>query len=257
MICASCRATAAISSCRTTSWAWPAWRHDAREGEPRGPRDLERAGDHEARRLPRSRHAAVHLDHDRQRDAHPAGEIRVSGGDLGRIGHQGEPAVGGEALEPLQLGGAEGRVGQQDVVAAALGHHLGLRRRGDAQAPRTGGELPLRHREALVGLHVRAEREAVAVRELLHAADVPLGHVQVDEDRGGVEPRVAHGDRQGGARGQWKRWRRRHHPHRRGHSAMTAVFSCPNPRRPSTPFSRPWPERLNPPNGSSAPPDAP
>ena len=41
------------------------------------------------------------------------------------------------------------------------------------------------------------------------------------------------------------------------YSATTAVFNWPNPRSPSTPFSRPKPERFMPPNGISTPPDAP
>ncbi len=39
--------------------------------------------------------------------------------------------------------------------------------------------------------------------------------------------------------------------------AMTSVCVVVNSRRPSKPFSRPWPERPKPPKGSSMPPPAP
>ena len=91
------------------------------------------------------------------------------------------------AAKRAALAGAEDRIADEDVADAGRGHHLGLAELLAGDADRAAGELLVRERGELVRLDVRPERDAERVAVGLHAVDVALDRVEVDDQRGRVD----------------------------------------------------------------------
>ena len=100
----------------------------------------------------------------------------------------------GERGEPLRLGRADEREGEQDVAEAGSLHHFRLAELLARDPDRAGAHLHVRDRRQLVRLDVRPEREPVLVAVALHAGDIALDSVQVDRRDRGVELLDAHLD---------------------------------------------------------------
>ena len=89
--------------------------------------------------------------------------------------------------QPASLVLADRGVGEKHVVEARLGEDLGLADLGERQAACARRALQRRDRGALVGLGVRPQPHSGLARPRGHALDVPLEHVEVDDDSGGCE----------------------------------------------------------------------
>jgi hypothetical protein len=93
------------------------------------------------------------------------------------------------------------RVGDEQVVDAAVREHLRLADRGDREADGPGRDLAPSNLQALVGFGVGSERDAALAHQRGHTLDVGAESIEVDDDeRGveigsclGVEPGVGHG----------------------------------------------------------------
>ena len=89
------------------------------------------------------------------------------------------------------------RVGDEDVVDARVRQDLGLAEGRHRDPDRAGLQLPPGEERALVGLGVRAQRQAALVEVGLHPGDVGVDPVDVDHDGRRVEPLGQRGRRQG------------------------------------------------------------
>ena len=102
----------------------------------------------------------VALDHRADAEICRRQRRRHALGGLATVEHQGQPRAARQRRQPLQLLSADDVVGDEDVVDAGVGHHLGLAEllAGDAD----GTELDLSARELrdLVRLDVRPEGES-------------------------------------------------------------------------------------------------
>jgi hypothetical protein len=133
--------------------------------------------------------AGIQVDDHLQRLAGGAGGFAESG-DIGRV----STTVIRSVVVPFSaisraMAGAEttGEVISRPVVTTALGQDLGLADLGAAQAHRPGGDLQPGDVDALVGLGVRPQLDALAGRELRHAGDVALQGGTIDHQHRGVE----------------------------------------------------------------------
>ena len=119
-------------------------------------------------------HAHVYLDQHPQ--PHPLG-LGGLGQGLGvfpvdhRHHHLG---VGRQVHQAGDLAGAHHLVGDEDVVYARLGHHLGLAQLGAGDADGSGPKLHPGDSRALVGLGVRAQAGGPIPQVVGHAGDVAL-----------------------------------------------------------------------------------
>lgn len=115
---------------------------------------------------------------------------RAQGLDIGRMvdhGHQ----VGGPAVQGDQSGDGRGRDDRRGDQQArrhpAVGQDLGLADLGAAQAHGSGGDLQLGDVDALVGLGVGPQLDALFGRERRHPGDVALKGRAVDHQHRRVE----------------------------------------------------------------------
>src|SRR4029079_5092160 len=76
------------------------------------------------------------------------------------------------------------RVGEEEVVDTGAGEHLGLADCREREPGRPGVALEVGDLGGLVGLAVRAERQAAVRRELRHRDHVRGQHVEVDLEIG-------------------------------------------------------------------------
>jgi hypothetical protein len=79
------------------------------------------------------------------------------------------------------------RVGDEQVRDPARGEHLGLPHRGHGQPDGPAVELAAGDLQALVGLGVRAQGQALVPGERGGAVEVAVEQVEVDREVGGVE----------------------------------------------------------------------
>ncbi len=133
--------------------------------------------------------ARIQVDDHLQRLARRARGL-PQGGDVGGVvdhGHQ----VARLAIQHDQPGDGRRRDhrrgDQQAGRHPALGQGLGFADLGAAQAHGAGGDLQLGDVDALVGLGVRPQLDALARREVRHARDVALQGRLVDHQHRGVE----------------------------------------------------------------------
>ena len=88
-----------------------------------------------------------------------------------------------ERGDPLGAGaGGPDRIGDEDVVDAAGGHHFGLTDRSDRDAGRSGLELHPGECDALVGLDVGPKGDAALLRLRREPVDVRGDDVEIDDE---------------------------------------------------------------------------
>jgi len=79
------------------------------------------------------------------------------------------------------------RRGDEDILEARVGEDLGLADGRDGQPDRAGPDLAPRELDALVGLDVRAKRDAALAHDRCHPGDPRVRPVEVDDDRRRLE----------------------------------------------------------------------
>jgi hypothetical protein len=89
----------------------------------------------------------------------------------------------------VQLALADERIGDEQIVDAGLDHHLRLAELRDGDAPGPGVQLHPREQRRLVRLGVGPEGDAGLVRDRDHLRDVPLDHVEVEQQRRRIDVR--------------------------------------------------------------------
>ena len=124
----------------------------------------------------------VAFDRDRQRPLGLRGRLRQSGNDRRVVGDDGDVDPPHQRGEPRHLLLADQVVADQDVVEPAVGHHFGFAELLAGDAFCAGVALERGQQRALVRLDVRAIGDACGVALRLHAGDVALDAVHVDDD---------------------------------------------------------------------------
>ena len=102
------------------------------------------------------------------------------------------PHTPGKRRESKRLGGAEQRIGDQDIVQAGIRHDLGFAELLAGDAAGAEFHLPAREGWHLVGLDVRTQAQAVAIAIRLHLREVMLHAIEIDDGNGGIQILDAH-----------------------------------------------------------------
>ena len=110
-------------------------------------------------------------------------------GHLDRVKADPDPGPLQQVAEPAELGLPHQRIGDQQVVEAGVGHHLGLAQLGAGDPGGTGLDLHPGDLGRLVGLGVGAEPDPGPAGDGGHLGQVRLQRVQVDQQRRGVQLR--------------------------------------------------------------------
>ena len=132
--------------------------------------------------------ARVDLQHHVEAAARLSKGARQCRGALHRIDAHGQaPQTAGERQQPPRLVGAHDGVGDEQVVEARFGEHLGLRRLRESQTRCAGRDLAAADLDDLVRLGVGAQANPARAGALRHARDIALEHVEIDEDDRGFE----------------------------------------------------------------------
>ena len=140
------------------------------------------------------------------------------------VGHHHERfVVPAERHEAVDLGRRHDRRGDEQPLDPPCRQRLGLAEGGAADAQRARAQLPSRDLHALVGLRVRADRDALLRRVGRHRGDVALHRVEIEHESGRDQagPRLALVDQ------RLVRPKRR----RRGHSSPPSSRCASLPRR--------------------------
>ncbi len=95
--------------------------------------------------------------------------------------------MAGKRRDSVELRRSDHFVADQDVADAAIDHDLGLGYLLTANADGAGGDLHIGDRGALVGLGVRPQPKPGSRDALLHAADVALERIELDQQRGRID----------------------------------------------------------------------
>jgi hypothetical protein len=136
--------------------------------------------------------AHVDLQQDIEAAAGALEDLGQGEGALRTVGAYRKTSPIGEGQQPPALVLAHHRVGDEEIVEARGGEDLGLAGLGQGQPAGSRRQLHAPDLEALVGLGVGPELDAMPARLCSHASDVPLQDLEVDEDRGRFQVVEAH-----------------------------------------------------------------
>ena len=127
--------------------------------------------------------ARVALDDDAERAPGDLGRLRQTGDGRRVVGGDDDLRALQQPAQAAHLLLAQQIVADEDVVDAAVDHHLGLAQLLAGDALGAGRDLHLGEHGALVRLDVRPVGDAGLVAQLLHAGDVGLDPVEIDHHR--------------------------------------------------------------------------